>query len=73
MQARYSADDRQKELLNVLVTDRNAAIIFDSDKRSKHSRINDKKRELKQSLKSIKFYAGLPKERKSKIIFHILQ
>lgn len=41
--ARYSADDRQKELLNVLVTDRNAAIIIDRDKRSKHSRINDKK------------------------------
>lgn len=43
MPARYSADDRQRELLNVLVTDRNAAIIIDSDKRSKHSRINDKK------------------------------
>lgn len=43
MPARYSADDRQKELLNVLVTDRNAAIIIDRDKRSKHSRINDKK------------------------------
>ena len=43
MPARYSADDRQKELLNVLVTDRNAEIIIASDKGSKHSRINDKK------------------------------
>lgn len=46
--AHYSADNEQKELLNVLITNRNAAIIMDSDKRSNHSHINDTKKRVRE-------------------------
>ena len=48
--AHYSADDEQKELMNVLITNRNAAIVMDSDKRSKYSHINDTKKRVKEEV-----------------------
>lgn len=48
----YSADDEQKELMNVLITNRNAAIIMDSDKRNSHSHINDTKRRIRKEFET---------------------
>lgn len=50
--AHYSADDKQKELLNVLITNRNAAIVMDSDKRGRRSHINDTKKRVKEEFES---------------------
>lgn len=55
----YSADDRQKELLNVLITNRNAAIIIDSDKRSKHSHISDTKKRVKEEFEKYQFFCWI--------------
>ena len=44
----YTAETEQKELINVLLTNRNAAIVIDSDKRSVNSRINETKKRIQQ-------------------------
>lgn len=48
----YSAETEQKELINVLLTNRNAAIVIDSDKKSAHSRINDTKKRIQQEFQN---------------------
>lgn len=47
----YTAEMEQKNLINVLLTNRNAAIVIDSDKRSDHSRINDTKKRIQEEFK----------------------
>lgn len=46
--AHYSANDEQKELLNVLMANHNAAIVMDSDKRSSRSHINNTKKRVRE-------------------------
>lgn len=58
------------DMINVLMTNRNAAILIDSDKRTKNSRINDTKKEYGKNFKVIICFAGLQKVKKLKIIFH---
>lgn len=57
--AHYSADDEQKELLNVLITNRNAAIVIDSDKRSSHARINDTKKRVRDEFKKYQAFCWI--------------
>lgn len=57
--AHYSADDEQKKLLNVLITNRNAAIVIDSDKRSRQSRINDTKKRVKEEFEKYQAFCWI--------------
>ena len=46
----YTANPEQEvsDLINILLTNRNAAIVMDSDKRSRNSKINDTKKRVKE-------------------------
>lgn len=44
----FTAETEQSELINVLLTNRNAAIVMDSDKRSVYSHINGTKKRIQQ-------------------------
>lgn len=58
--AHYSADDNQKEeLLNVLITNRNAAIVIDSDKRSAHEQINDTKKRVSEEFEKYQAFCWI--------------
>lgn len=47
----YTSNEEQTKLLNILTTNRHAAIVIDSDKRRKSSVINDTKRRIRDEFK----------------------
>lgn len=57
--AHYSVDDEQKELINVLITNRNAAIIIDSDKRSSHTPINNTKKRVREEFEKYQAFCWI--------------
>ena len=60
----YTVEKDYTDLINVLLTNRNAAIVIDSDRRNQTARINETKKELKQSLKIIIYFVGLQREKR---------
>lgn len=47
----YSTDTEENELINILTTNRHAAIIIDSDKKSPHAKINTTKKRIEKEFK----------------------
>lgn len=56
----YSTEDINN-LINVLLTNRNSAIVIDSDKRSKSSRIRDTKKRIKKEFKDHNLFCWITK------------
>ena len=53
--------ERTDDLLNILTTNRNAAIIMDSDKRSRFASINDTKKRIEQELSKYGMFSWITK------------
>lgn len=49
------------DMINVLMTNRNAAILIDSDKRTKNSRINDTKKRIREEFQSNNMFCWITK------------
>ena len=58
--AHYSTNDMDN-LINVLVTNRNAAIVIDSDKKSQFAKINDTKKRIKTEFKNHNLFCWITK------------
>lgn len=59
----YSADEEQAELLNVLITNRNAAIVIDSDKCSINDCINDTKNRIREEFNKYQAFCWITQGR----------
>lgn len=49
----YSTDDKAVDLINILTTNKNAAIVIDSDKTTKSKQINETKKRIKEEFEKI--------------------
>ena len=58
--AHYSTEDIEN-LINVLVTNRNSAIVIDSDKKSQSARINETKKRIKAEFKTHNLFCWITK------------
>lgn len=57
----YTTDDSREDLINVLTTNRNAAIIIDSDKRNQATPINDTKKRIRCEFESRELFCWITK------------
>lgn len=57
----YTTDDSREDLINVLTTNRNAAIIIDSDKRNQATPINDTKKRIRSEFESRELFCWITK------------
>lgn len=58
----YSANEEtEKELINIITTNRNAAIVIDSDKRNKMTRLNNTKKRIIEEFDNLGMFAWVTK------------
>ena len=57
----YTTDENIDELINVMTINRHAAIVIDSDKRTKNSRINDTKRRVRDEFNAKGLFCWITK------------
>ena len=57
----YTTEQECKGLINILLTNRNAAIVIDSDKRTSNSKINDTKKRVKKEFQKCSAFCWITK------------
>ena len=57
----YSAEEERNGLINVLLINRNSAIVIDSDKRARNSRINDTKKRIQNEFNAKGLFSWITK------------
>lgn len=59
--AHYTSDEEQTKLLNILTTNRHAAIVIDSDKRTRNSVINSTKKRIQNEFNEKSLFCWITK------------